>query len=142
MELKYRSFNGKYYDSEKKCKAADLKWAVDLGHLVFIDYYGNLEDSFKNYPYKIGILDVYGYKVLSNYKKEFNKELSHNLFTFTFNNKLSHNLFTFIFGYYVMTDFGYFKVAESKWELIDALNEYDNLFVMTNVEGEYLYGYK
>lgn len=129
MELKYKSFDGKYYDSEKKCKAADLKWAVDLGHLVFIDYYGNFEDSFKSYPYKIGILDVYGYEVISNYKEDLIKELTHNLFTFTF-------------GYYVMTDYGYFKVAESKCELIDALNEYDNLFVMTNVEGEYLYGYK
>ena len=129
MEVKYKSFNGKYYDNERKCKAADLKWAVDWGHLVFIDYYGNFEDSFKDYPYKIGIIDVYGYEVLSKYKKELNKELSHNLFTFTF-------------GYYVMTDYGYFKVAGSKWELMDALNEYDNLFVMTNIEGEYLYGFK
>lgn len=130
MELKYRSFNGKYYDSEKKCKEMDLKWAVDLGHLVFIDHYGNFEDSFKNYPYKIGILDVYGYEVLSKYKEELNKDISSNLFK------------GFYFGYFVMTDYGYFKVAESKWELMDALDEHDNLFVMTNIEGEYLYGFK
>ena len=64
MELKYKSFNGKYYDSARKCKEADLKWAVDFGHLVFIDYYGNLKDSFKDYPYKIGILDVYGDEII------------------------------------------------------------------------------
>lgn len=131
MEVKYKSFDGKYYDSERKCKAADLKWAIDLGHLVFIDYYGKFKDSFKDYPYKIGILDVYGYEVLSRYKKEFNQDISSNLFK------------GFYFGYFVMTaDYGYFKVAKNKWELIDALDEYDGLFVMTNVEGEYLYGYK
>ena len=131
MEVKYKSFDGKYYDSERKCKAADLKWAIDLEHLVFIDYYGKFKDSFKDYPYKIGILDVYGYEVLSRYKKEFNQDISSNLFK------------GFYFGYFVMTaDYGYFKVAKNKWELIDALDEYDGLTVMTNVEGEYLYGYK
>ena len=131
MEVKYKSFDGKYYDSKRKCKAADLKWAVDWGHLVFIDYYGKFKDSFKDYPYKIGILDVYGYEVLSRYKKEFNQDISSNLFK------------GFYFGYFVMTvDYGYFKVAKNKWELIDALDEYDGLTVMTNVEGEYLYGYK
>ena len=130
MELKYKSFNGRYYDSEKKCKEIDLKWAVLLGHLVFIDYYGNLESSFKNYPYKIGILDNYGDEIISSYKEEFNKNISSNLFK------------GFDFGYYVMTDYGYFKVAESKWELMSALERYDDLVVITTVEGDYLYGYK
>lgn len=63
LSIDYVAFDGKVFEDEYDCKAADLKWAIDLGHLVFIDYYGKFKDSFKDYPYKIGILDVYGYEV-------------------------------------------------------------------------------
>lgn len=79
MEVKYKSFDGKYYNTIKERKEADLKWAIDGGYLIFIDY----EDN--------------------------NKEISSDLFS------------GFSSGYYAKTNYGYFKVAKSKKELMALL---------------------